>query len=78
MIQNARVIVDGFREQARSYSGVSFMGNRVIKPKLKRNDSLQYSRGRKQPYSVLAQGVVYNVPCFWLILASVPLLPYYR
>ncbi|AZF43833.1 hypothetical protein C4J87_3691 [Pseudomonas sp. R1-43-08] len=49
-----------------------------FKPKLKRNDSLQYSRRRKQPYSVLAQWVVYNVPCFQVILASDPLLPYYR
>ena len=40
------------------------VGNRGIKPKLKRNESLQYSRGRKQPYSVLAHWVVYNVRCF--------------
>jgi len=40
------------------------MGNLGFKPKLKRNDSLQYSRRRKQPYSVLAHPVVYNVPCF--------------
>ena len=40
------------------------MGKRGIKPKLKRNESLQYSRARKQPYSVLAQWVVYNVRCF--------------
>ncbi|AZE85201.1 hypothetical protein C4J98_3805 [Pseudomonas orientalis] len=53
------------------------MGNRGFKPKLKRNDPLQYSRRRKQPYSVLAHWVVYNVPCFQVILASVPLLPYY-
>ena len=57
---------------------MSFMGKRGIKPKLKRNESLQYSRGRKQPYSVWTHGVVYNVPCFQVILASTPLLPYYR
>ena len=54
------------------------MGKRGSKPKLKRNESLQYSRGRKQPYSVWTHGVVYNVPCFQVILASTPLLPYYR
>ncbi len=43
---------------------VSLMGNRGFKPKLKPDDSLQYSRRRKQPYSVLAHAVVYNVRCF--------------
>ncbi|GLH50939.1 hypothetical protein RS3R2_46270 [Pseudomonas lactis] len=44
--------------------GCRSWGNRGFKPKLKRNQSLQYSRARKQPYSVLAQWVVYNVRCF--------------
>ena len=38
------------------------MGNLGFKPKLKRNHPLRYSRDRKQPYSVLVYGVVYNVP----------------
>lgn len=38
---------------------------------------MQYSRPRKQPYSVLAQRVVYNVRCFYAILASDPLYLYY-